>query len=272
MFIVNINREEDVVMKTALITGASSGIGEQLAFHFAKDHINLILVARSEGKLHALAQHLHSEYHVEVWVIRKDLERIEAVDELYQEIKGLGIQVDFLVNNAGFGLYGSFLETDVEQEMQMVNLNVKTLTYMTKLFVRDMEKRQAGKILNVASIAAFQPGPLMAVYYATKAYVLSFSEALENELRNHGITVTALCPGPTQTDFGNRANLGESKLFQHGVMDVKTVAKLGYEQFISGKRIVIPGFKYRLLVSLIRFFPRRLITDFVRKIQEKRRG
>lgn len=162
-------------------------------------------------------------------------------EEIYRELKEKGITVDFLVNNAGFGLYGEFLETQLEQEMNMIDINIKALTVMTKVFLPDMVKRQQGGVLNVASLVAFFPGPLMAVYYATKAYVLSFTEALENELRGTGVTVSALCPGATATGFVDRAGLATSKLFRSGVMEVGQVADIGYREFLRGKTLIITG-------------------------------
>jgi short-subunit dehydrogenase len=252
-----------------LITGASTGIGKELAYHFAKNGHHLVLVARSKDKLQTLAASLRDTFGVDVYVIAKNLERMDSVKEVYEEVQREGITVDYLVNNAGFGVFGSTLETDWDQESGMIELNVKALTYLTKLFVPDMVKRGKGGILQVASTAAFQPGPLMAVYYATKAYVLSYSEALENELRGSGVTVTVLCPGPTRTDFADRAKLEQSKLFNSGVMDVQTVAKIGYDGFMKGKRIVIPGIKNRLLACLVRFLPRKLVTDMVRYVQDR---
>ncbi len=253
--------------QTALITGASNGIGKELACLFAKDGVDLVLVARSEDKLRQLAAELNRQYGVQVTVIAKNLERMDAVREVYEEVNARGLKVTYLVNNAGFGMYGPFLETATEQELGMIDLNVKALTYLTKLFEPQMVQRRQGGILNVASTAAFQPGPLMAVYYATKAYVLSFTEALENELRGTGVTVTAFCPGPTHTGFAEQANLGRSKLFQAGVMDAKTVAAMGYAGFRRGRRIVIPGWKNRLLAGAVGFLPRKLVTDIVRRIQ-----
>jgi short-subunit dehydrogenase len=189
------------VSKTVLITGASGGIGKELADRFAKDGYDLVLVARSEGKLVDLAKEYRDKYRVQATVFAKDIALPGMVEEIYGELRKKGIAVDYLVNNAGFGLYGEFLETQIEQETNMIDINIKALTVMTKVFLPDMVKRRQGGVLNVASLVAFFPGPLMAVYYATKAYVLSFTETLENELRGTGVTVTALCPGPTATGF-----------------------------------------------------------------------
>ncbi|SFD52320.1 hypothetical protein SAMN05428981_101758 [Bacillus sp. OV194] len=194
--------------------------------------------------------------------------KYSEAEALFQELQQQQITVDFLVNNAGYGLFGEFTETDLQDELSMIDINIKALTTLTKLFLPGMKERENGKILNVASTAAFQLGPLMAVYLATKAYVLSFSEALENEMKGMGVTVTALCPGPTKTGIESRANLGQSKLFKSGVMEVERVANIGYEGLMKGKSIVIPGFKNRLLANSIRFIPRKWVTATVRNVQE----
>ncbi|MEK3885289.1 SDR family oxidoreductase [Paenibacillus sp. PL2-23] len=255
--------------KTVLITGASGGIGYVLAYRFAEAGYRLVLVARSSDKLQQLARELKDTYRASCMTVTKDLGVESEIAALHKELLEQEIEVDVLVNNAGFGLYGEFVETDLEQELNMIDLNVCSLTMLTKLFVPAMVRKGTGGVLNVASVAAFQPGPLMAVYYATKAYVLSFSEALENELKGTGVTVTALCPGPTQTGFSDRANLGTSKLFKSGAMDVRKVADIGYNGFLQGKSVVIPGAQYRLLTLLIRFMPRKLVTSIVRSIQGK---
>lgn len=199
----------------------------------------------------------------------KDLSKPEEITALHAELKERAVEVGMLVNNAGYGLYGPFTETDLQDELAMIDLNVRALTHLTKLFLREMVERKRGRIMNVASVAAFQPGPLMAVYYATKAYVLSFTEALENELRGTGVTVTALCPGATGTGFESRANLQQSKIFRRGVMDVETVADIGYRGFLKGETVVVPGFKNKLLVGAVRFVPRKWVTSIVRRVQEK---
>ncbi|MBO8162420.1 MAG: SDR family oxidoreductase [Brevibacillus sp.] len=254
---------------TVLITGASNGIGKELAECFAKDGHHLILIARSADKLQRLAAELSARYTIQVKVIVKDLEDPSKAFEIQEELRQEGIQVDFLINNAGFGLYGEFIDTDLKDELNMIDLNIKTLTALTKLFLPEMIRNRRGGILNVASTAAFQPGPLMAVYYATKAYVLSFTEALANEVKGTGVTVTALCPGPTITGFSERANLEQSKLFQTaGTMSAEEVARIGYQGFLQGKTVVIPGMKNRLLSFSVRLLPRKTVTRIVRHIQE----
>lgn len=256
--------------KTAMITGASTGIGFELAKRFAEGGFDLVLVARSRDKLERLAQDMERRFGVSARVAVKDLSDPAACGELVRELEEAGIEINVLVNNAGIGVYGPFVETDWEREREMIRLNVETLTRLTKAVLPGMVKRREGKILNVASTAAFQPGPLMAVYYASKAYVLSFTEAIAEELRGTGVTVTALCPGPTRTEFGSRAGFGKSELFQHGEMDAGTVALQGYRSLMYGKRVVIPGFSNRLLVGLVRLLPRRLITGIMKKIQKTR--
>lgn len=254
--------------KTTLITGASGGIGYELAKVFAQNKHNLVLVARSEQKLHQIAQDFQQKYGVTVKVLAKDLTKTTAPDELYQELKQEDIQIDILVNNAGFATYGFFHELDLNEELQLLQLNIVALTHLTKLFVKDMVKRRSGKILNVASTAAFQPGPLMAVYYASKAYVLSFSEAIANELKDKGVTITALCPGPTESGFQKRAAMEDSKLVKdQKIMDAATVAEIGYQALQNDKTVVIPGFKNKVLAMAPRFVPREMTTQLVRNVQ-----
>lgn len=255
--------------KNVLITGASSGIGYEFAARFAKEGYNIIAVARNKQKLDELKRQLEKTYGIAVWIYAKDLSNQNEVHDLYETLKNEQLDVHILVNNAGFGLYGEFVETELQEELNMIDLNIKTLTHLTKLVVVDMVKRNEGKILNVASTAAFQPGPLMAVYYATKAYVLSFSEALSNELRHTNVTVSALCPGPTATGFVDRANLQQSKLFKSGVMDVKQVVEAGYKGVMNNKTVIIPGVANKLLAFSVRFMPRKFVTNIVRKVQDR---
>ncbi|MCM3597365.1 SDR family oxidoreductase [Metabacillus idriensis] len=253
-------------MKTVLITGASDGIGRELAYKYAQDGYRLILTARNEMKLMKLAGELKNTTAI---VKAKDLSDMNQIHELFQELQQEKIHVDVLVNNAGFGLYGDFKNTSALDELNMIDLNVKSITLLTKLFLPDMISKKSGQVLNVASSASFQPGPLMAVYYATKAYVLSFSEAIENELKGTGVSISVLCPGPTKTGFSERANLGQSKLFKSGVMDVKTVADAAYEGMKKGQTLIIPGFKNKILAAAVRFMPRKTVTGIVRKTQER---
>ncbi len=256
--------------ETALITGASGGIGLELARIFAANGYDLVLIARNEEKLQGLAESFKTDHRCEVLVISKDLSHQEAVIEVFDQIESAGIEIDYLVNNAGFGLYGEFIHTSGGFELNMIDLNVKTLTHFTKHYLPMMAQRGRGGVLNIASVASFQPGPLMSVYYATKAYVLSLTEALANELKGKQVKMTALCPGPTATDFSIRADLGQSKLFKGHVMTAEKVAQIGFQGFMNGKTIIIPGVKNRLLVGSVRFTPRKMVTAIVRKIQGKR--
>src|SRR4051812_46462035 len=212
--------------KTALVTGASSGLGLEFSRLLARDGYNLVIVARDRQKLQQVADELQGQYKIQARVLVKDLSAASAGQEIYDELRGDSVAVDVLINNAGYALYGPFIETDLPTEVQMIGTNVTTLTILSKLFARDMVKRRRGRILNVASTAAFAPGPLMAVYYATKAYVLSLSEALANELQGTGVTVTALCPGPVETGFQQRAQMEASRLVAgRKIADAASVAE-----------------------------------------------
>lgn len=219
--------------KTVLITGASGGIGLELAKVFAWEHAPLILVARNLEVLNKLAVELRNEFSIEVHVIAKDLAHPHAAKEIAEYLHTHNLKVDVLVNNAGLGQYGLFAETDAKEEADMMQVNMIALTQLTKLILPGMIERKSGKILNVASTAAFQAGPLMAVYYASKAYVLSFSEALANELEGSGVTVTVLCPGPTESGFQKRARMEGVKLFDAVVMDARTVAEVAYRGLMT---------------------------------------
>jgi short-subunit dehydrogenase len=253
---------------TALITGASAGIGYELAKLFARDGYNLVLVARSADKLAQLSAELEKAYKIRATVVAADLSRPGEPDQVFTTTQKTGIEVDVLVNNAGFGQFGFYVETDLQEELGQIQLNISSLTHLTKLYVRPMVERRRGRILNVASTAAFQPGPLMAVYYATKAYVLSFSEALSNELQGTGVTVTCLCPGPTTTEFFKRASMD---LIKAPAMDAKTVAEIGYRAMLKGKPTVIAGRMNWLVAQSTRFAPRSWTAAIARKIQEQRK-
>lgn len=257
--------------KTALITGASSGIGLELARIFAKNKTNFVLIARSGDKLKALSDELTKTTGVKVKVIAADLSILKNCDLLVDELKNENITVDFLVNNAGFGTSGFFTDTDLQKEVEMINLNITALTYLTKIFAKEMKLRGSGKIMNVSSTAAFQPGPLMAVYYATKAYVQSFSEALANELKGTGVTVTTLCPGPTASGFQYAANINNVRLVKGRKLPSSAeVALFGYNAMMKGKTVAVHGFINKIVAQSYRFLPRKLITSAVRKIQETR--
>jgi uncharacterized protein len=256
--------------QTALITGATSGIGLELATIFAKDGIDLALVARNKTDLEKIKNTLEKVYNVSVFVYPCDLAKADAAQQVYEVMCNEGLTINYLVNNAGFGDYSEFIDSDAGKNYDMMLLNMVTLTELTHLFLPNMKDDGFGRVLNVASTAAFQPGPLMSVYYATKAYVLSFSEGISEELRGTGVTVTALCPGPTETKFQKAAKMESSKLFKTiSVMDPQTVAQTGYEAMKYGDVIVIPGFANKIFTILIRFIPRFLVRKMIYGIQKK---
>ena len=247
--------------KTALITGASSGIGLELAHIFASKGNNLVLVARSKEKLEVLKQELENKFGISVYNIVKDLSEISSSKSIFDEIQNQNIRIDYLVNNAGFGDFGVFAECNWDKQLEMIQLNVIALTYLTRLILPVMIKQKYGKILNVASTAAFQPGPTMSVYFATKAYVLSFSEAIANELKGTGVTVTILCPGATATGFKTAAALEDSNLFKgNQIASSKDVAEFGYKKMMNGKVVVIHGLINNILVQSVRFAPRNMVA------------
>jgi hypothetical protein len=256
--------------KTALITGASFGIGLEFARIFAREGYNLVLVARSADRLRQLASELEKNHGTRSLILAIDLTEPGASAYVLDQTTRADIQVDVLVNNAGFGQYGLFAENDLEECLRQIQLNVTTLTHLTRLYLPGMISRKSGGILNVASTAAFQPGPLMAVYFATKAYVLHLSEALANETAGTGVTVTCLCPGATVTEFHKRAKATGMRLLKIGAMDARTVAEDGYRGLIDGKPVVISGFKNWLVAQSVRFSPRRLVTVIARKTQESK--
>ena len=254
--------------ETALITGASSGFGYEFAKLFAGDGYNLVLVARSEDKLTELARDVEARYGVSAHVLPRDLSQPNAPDEIYDELQRQSVNVDVLVNNAGFGTRGPFAQLDLAAELQEVQVNIASLTHLTRLFLPDMVSRKRGKILNVASMAAFVPGPFMAVYYASKAYILSFSEALSSELAGTGVTVTALCPGPVRTGFQARAEMQHARLVRGNLMTAERVARLGYDGLMKGKRVVVPGFQNRVTTIALPFIPRQLLLRIVRNLHK----
>lgn len=249
---------------TALITGASGGIGLELAREFARGGYDLVLVARGADKLQALADNLRATHGIAAHVIAADLLAADAVPQLMAALAGRDLSVEVLVNNAGFGLHGAFLATDAQRERDMIRLNIGVLTELSKACAPAMVARRHGGILNIASTASFVPGAGMAVYYATKAYVLSFSEALHEELKPHGVTVTALCPGPTHTGFQADSGVGVSNLVQKGhMMEAATVARIGYAAFRRGDAVKIAGLWNELQIQSTRLSPRALTRRLV---------
>lgn len=255
--------------RTALITGASGGIGEELAKVFAANRFDLVLTARSAAKLQALAEELSRMHNIRAEALAADLADLQSPPRLVQELAERGRTVDVLVNNAGVACFGDFVQIDPAETMNMVHLNIVTLTHLTRLLLPGMIARGSGRILNLASTAAFMPGPLMSVYYASKAYVLSFSVGLNEELRGSGVRVTALCPGPTVTGFQARANMEQSRLMRGPLMDAASVAQIGYEGLMRGQAIVVPGLLNKIMVFFPRLLPRTLLARIVRRAQER---
>jgi len=246
--------------QTALITGASSGIGTELAKLFAQDGIDLVLVARNKERLEAIAADLHAKHAVDVTVLPYDLAQPSAPEVIVQELQTRGITINYLVNNAGTQVYGPIQETDVMHQLNLIQVNLVALTHLTMLLLPDMVKRGAGRILNLSSIGGFAPAPLNAIYCASKAYVLSFSEGIARDLERTGVTVTCLCPGATRTDFARRADIEDMRFFRMSVMDAQQVAQAGYVALMKGKTTVIPGLLNKLIAFSVRLSPRRLVT------------
>lgn len=246
---------------TALITGASSGIGYELAKVFASHKYNLILVARNSKKLNELAGLLKNQYNVRIDVIMQDLSKAGAAEKVFDEVKSKSLTVEVLVNNAGAGTVGFFHETELNRDAEMIQLNITTLTEMTKLFSKEMVKRRKGKILNVGSTGSFAPGPYIAVYYATKAYVLSFSNAIAKELKEYGVTVTALCPGAVRTNFCKTAG----KKDMPGAMEASRVARIAYKGLLKNKEVIVPGMQNKILIRL----PKGIVSSINFKNQQK---
>src|SRR6202140_3226770 len=257
--------------QTALVTGGSSGIGLELAKNLAPAGFDLVLVGRKRDTLEAAAGQLEGKFGIKAHVFAADLRLQDAPQAIFDFLSNENIDIDVLVNNAGFGLGGEFADTAIQRELDMIQVNIAALTHLTKLFISPMIKRKSGRVLNVASTAAFQPGPLMAVYYATKAYVLSFSEALAEELRHTGVTVTALCPGPTETGFAAEAGVESVRLFTlMKPSSSAAVARTGYKAMKRGRRVAVHGLINKSLTQSLRVTPRRLGSLIVRKLQENR--
>ncbi len=260
---------------TALITGASGGIGESLARQIAAHHIDVILMARTRLKLETLAHELHTAHGIQATVIAQDLTAPDAAERIEAQVLAQGLTVDFLINNAGFASYGEFHTLPREHELNLIQVNITALTNLTHRFLPGMVKRRRGRVLNVASTAAFLPGPLMAVYYASKAYVLSFSEALNEELRGTGVHVTALCPGPVQTGFQDRAKMQDSRLIAGKnpllapMMDADTVAREGLQAMFAGQAVRVVGPMNTIQTLLPRLLPRSVVPRLVKQFQAR---
>lgn len=255
-------------MPTTLITGASSGIGLELAELFAAAGDDVVLVARSEEKLNELAERLHQSHSILAIVIPSDLAKPTAVDELCEQLAQRSLSIDTLVNNAGFGALGKFAELPADRQTDMVMVNVVALTRLTRQLLPSMIQRGRGGILNVGSTAAYQAGPYMSVYYATKAYVLSFTEGLREELSGTGVHVTVLAPGPTETGFGEDSGMGKFDFFKSAAMSAQAVAKAGFDGYRNNKDVVVPGWRNRLMVAGVGFLPRFATRKLVGKLQK----
>ena len=256
--------------KTVLITGATSGLGYGFAKKFAEDGYRLVLVARNKEKLEEMAREFKREYDVFVKIMVADLSRAKAAKEIFDSLQGSNIEIEVLVNNAGFGGFGKFWERELQEELEMIRVNVTSLVSLTRLFLPKMIEAGEGKILNVASMAGFLSGPFMATYYASKNFVLSFSEALAEELRGTGVTLTILCPGPVKTGFQERAVMNDSSLTKGNIMSIEAVVDAGYEGLRLGKRIVIPGRRNQLSAVLPRLLPRSWMTRMVKQVQKNK--
>ncbi|MBI9069348.1 MAG: SDR family oxidoreductase [Salinivirgaceae bacterium] len=253
----------------ALITGASSGIGKELAHIHAEKGGGLVIVARSKDKLEQLKSELENKYSIKVLVIAKDLSLPEAAKEVYSQVKSEGIDIEYLINNAGFGGLGKFHEREWESDLSMINLNITALTALTRFFLPDFVARNSGRILNVSSTASFMPGPLQAVYYASKAYVTFFSNAIAEELHDTNITVTTLMPGATETEFGAISGMDKTVMFNK-TANARKVAEDGYNGMLKGKLDVISGltFSQKIMMAMIPFMPKKLMLKTVRQMQE----
>ncbi len=257
------------VRKTVLITGASQGIGYELSRLFARDGYTLVLVARHTEKLQDAAQQLEKEFHVPVCTIVKDLAQPNSAKEIYKELQQAQIKVNVLVNNAGFGLHGAFSENSLEEYLKMIQVNLTAIVQLTHIFLGDMLKENNGKILQIGSIAAFKPGPFGAVYYAAKSFLLSFSEALNGELKKTGVSVSILCPGPVKTAFQERARMKITPVIKANFLDASTVARIGYQGLMRKQMIIIPGIKNRMMALLFRYLPRDWSLQLVLKVQNR---
>lgn len=258
-----------LMAKTALVTGGSSGIGLELAKLLAGDNFNLVIVAKGKKGLKKVRDDLKDTYGIEITAIAADLSLADSPKKVYDEVKKQDIKLDILINCAGIGDFSEFVKSGPAKNAEMINLNCRALTSITRLFAGDMVKRKKGRIMNVASIAGFFPGPGMAVYFATKAYILHFTEALAEELRNSPVTVTCLCPGPTRTPFIEKASQEESGVIKPGLPAAEEVAEFGYLAMLNGRRVAVHGWKNKLQAFIARFLPRKTVAGLVRRVMEK---
>ncbi|MCH7963584.1 MAG: SDR family oxidoreductase [Bacteroidetes bacterium] len=258
--------------KTALITGASAGIGLEFAIIFAKEKYDLVITARNGTKLNELANKLKNNHNVNVKVLTKDLSKQNAGEEIFNELKNEKIVTDILINNAGLGVFDNYWNIELQDEQNMLQVNIMALTELTNLFAKDMVHRGGGKILNVASTAAFQPGPTMAGYYASKAFVLSYSQSVDFELRKKGVQVSTLCPGPTLTEFQIRANMEDVNLLKKGfTMSAEEVAQIGYNGLMKGKPVIIAGAMNKIIVMGSKISPSKVSMKIVNWLQSKKK-
>lgn len=256
----------------ALITGATSGIGNGFAHVLARDCINLVITARNETRLQEVKSELEAKYSIKVYIIPSDLSKPEAPSEIFEILKQEGIVLSVLVNNAGFNVYGKFEETDLDDEIKMIRLHIVAVTQMTKLFLGQRSRQQENMILNVSSIAGLVPGPLVSVHFATRAYILSFSQAISNELQGSDVHVTCLCPGPTKSAFFGRAGMSDVRLASGNpvkIMDAHAVAAIGYNALKKQKVIVVPGYRNKILAFMATIAPRRLAIKLTRWMMER---
>ena len=257
--------------ETALITGASAGIGLEFAKIFAKEKYDLVITARNETKLNELANQIKNHHNVNVKVIAKDLSKQNAGKEIFEQLKNENVVTDVLINNAGFGVFENYWDVELQDEKNMLQVNIMALAELTNLFGKDMANRGGGKILNVASTAAFQPGPTMAGYYASKAFVLSYSQAVDFELRKKGVQVSTLCPGPTITEFQIRANMEDLNLFKKGfTMSAEEVAQIGYNGLMNGKPVIIAGAMNKISAMSSKISPSKVSMKIVNWLQSKK--
>ena len=254
-------------MKTALITGASSGIGKELARIHASKGGNVVLVARRGAELESLRTELEDKYKIEVSIFQQDLTKQGAAKNVVEFCKEKNIEIEYLMNNAGFGGHGNFVDRPLDKDIEMIHLNIQALVELSHLFLQDMKKRKSGKILNTASTAGYLPGPLQATYFATKAFVVSFTKGISHELKPHGITVTALCPGPVKTEFEFVAGMGNGDMFKNGATAYSTALK-GYNAMMKGKRICIPDAGLNFMIKfLLPVIPDSILLRVIQKMQ-----